>query len=165
MFFKYLTKCILLFYIIFSFSSGSFANQDKIQEAKQFLNKFQKLSHEYDTKIVSMYADSAKIIRLVEHSNGNIEKVKLPVKGYKKMLRFASFFAKMKGYKNHYKELVYKIEDGNIRITGKRVNSDGYKAPISLLIGETPAGELKILEEKTATKDAFLVKQVFTKMK
>lgn len=160
-----IVKFLMVALLLISVSAHVSANSQKIAEAKNFLNHFQQLSHKYDKKIVDMYSDNARIVRIVEHSNGKTERIKLPVKGYKKMLKFARFFAKIKGYKNYYKDLSYKMENENVRITGKRVNNDGYKAPVSLLIGETPDGKIKILEEKTATEDSFLVKQVFTKMK
>ncbi len=141
--------------------SHAFAHPQKIEQARQFLDKFQKLSHLYDKKLVDMYSNKAKIIRILEKKGEKDEKVMLPVKAYKKMLGYVRFFAKIRGYKNYYKNLAYEMENENVRITGKRVNNSGYEAPVSILVGENSEGKLKILEERTATKSEFLIKQVF----
>jgi|GEM_PF-4852817 len=167
MLFKNFTKiilAILISTITFSVSASNSAGLQKIEKAKDFINKFQKLSHNYDEELIHMYSDNAKIIRIVEKDDGKSEKYVLPVEGYKNMLKYVSFFAKLRGYKNHYKELSYKIEDGNVRITGKRINNSGYTAPVSLLVGKNQNAEWKILEERTKTESAFLVKQVFNRM-
>ncbi len=165
MIFNNIFKILLISLFLTSACAQAFANSQKIEDAKKFLDKFQKLSHSYDKKIIDMYSDRAKIVRIIKKSNGKTEKVTLPVKGYKKMLRYVRFFAKIKGYKNYYNDLSYEMENENVRITGKRINNDGYKAPISLLIGENSEGKMKILEEKTATKSDFIVKKIFTKMR
>ncbi len=160
-----LKRTILVSLFSFLFSFQVLANPQNIEEARVFIDKFQELSHKYDKKLTEMYSENAKIIRIVEHKNGKTEEITLPAKAYKKMLKFIRFLAKIRGYKNYYKYLKYESEDENIRITGIRETNSGYTAPISILIGKNSEGNLKILEEKTATKSKFLIKQVLKRAK
>lgn len=145
---------------LFVGKADSLADTHKIREAKQFINKFEALSHSYDEKIVDMYAEDARIIRFLEHKNGKVEKIILPTQKYKSFLKFAKYFAQLSGYKNYYKNLEFKPEGKKVRIIGKRENDKGYIAPVSILVGETPNGDWKIFEEITGTKSVFLIKKI-----
>jgi len=153
-------KILLIILLVFSCSSGAFANSQKIEKASCFMHEFQELSHKYDKSLPNMYSDDAKIIRNLVYSDGKTEKVIFSVQKYKKILKFIRVLAKFKRYKNYYKNLAYKIEDQNVRITGIRETSNGYKSPISMLVS---THEWKILEEETDTKSIFLVKKVLSK--
>ncbi|OGI01312.1 MAG: hypothetical protein A2Y25_00950 [Candidatus Melainabacteria bacterium GWF2_37_15] len=137
------------------------ADGQEIKEAQEFIAEFERLSHNYDGKLISMYADNAKIIRNLEHKNGKVEKIIIPTDKYKKFLKFVGFFAKIQGYKNYYKNLDYKAEGENVRITGIRANTNKYTAPVSILVGKNEKGEWRILEEITSTQSAFLIKEIF----
>ena len=149
--------CLCTSFICHSVSAGG----TEIKEAQEFIVEFEKLSHNYDEKLISMYADNAKIIRNLEHKNGKVEKIIIPTDKYKKFLKFVGFFAKIQGYKNYYKNLDYKAEGENVRITGIRANTNKYTAPVSILVGKNEKGEWRILEEITSTQSAFLIKEIF----
>jgi len=154
---------ITLITLIFLASCPAFANSQNIREAEVFIDKFQKSSHSYDENLTDMYADNAVIIRILEHENGETEKVILPTNKYKKFLKYVKIFAKIKGYKNHYTNLEYRAEGENVRVNGQRKTSDGYMSPISMLVGKNKNGEWKIFEESTSTKAIFLVNKILTK--
>lgn len=157
---KFVLIIIITLFFTLSCTNVS-ADSDKIREAEQFIKRFEELSHKYEEKITEMYADDANIVRQVEHEDGKTEKVILPTTKYKKFLKYIKFFAKIRGYKNYFKNLEFKPEGEKVRITGKRVNTNGYSAPISYLAGKDQNKEWKIFEEITETKSVFLIKMIF----
>ncbi len=158
---NFITLIIISIFLLISFPS--FADSQKIREARIFIDKFQNLSHNYDERLTDMYSDKAKIIRILEYDDGKIQKVVLPTEKYKNFLKYVKFLAQVKGYKNYYKNLEYETEGEKVRIKGERKNSDGYTGPVSILVGKNENGEWKIFEEATSTKSIFLVKKIFTK--
>lgn len=153
---------ILMFLILAcSTNAGAFANVQDLKEAEKFVVLFNTRANNYDTKILDMYSDNAKIIRNIQHNNGKTEKIIIPTDKYKKFLNFVRYFAKIRHYKNTYKNIECANEGENIRVNALRVNSNKYSTPISLLLAKDSRGEFKIIEEETSTKSLFLINELF----
>jgi hypothetical protein len=158
---KIIVRFYLIILLIASFCTPCFAAQSDIDDAKVFIQKFLDLSHKYDSALVDMYSDNAKIARTVIYKDGKVKEVTIPTGLYKNALICLRFAAKMHKYRTNYLDMAYKMEGENVRATGTRQSSSGYLVPVSILLGKDSTGQLHILEENTQTHSAFLVDIVF----
>lgn len=165
---SYNNKFIIIiagFAIIWFLGVQASADPKKINEAREFIARFETLSHNYDKNLGDLYSDKALIIRHLENKKGELkEKIVIPTHKYKKLLKLVRYFARIQKYKNYYKDLEYKPEGKNIRVNGIRENNSGYTSPVSILVGENDNGQWKIMEEITNTTSEFLVKRLILKI-
>ncbi len=61
--------------------------------------------------------------------------------------------AKERGDYSTYSDISFKLEGANVRVTATRFSVlKKYKSPLSLLVGPTPAGDWRILEELSESR-------------
>ena len=83
---------------------------DSQQEAVDFFNSYVEGANNYSPKIAEMYSPSAKIIRQVIKPDGELVNVETDTATYIKQLKLGQAGAKLRNYKNSYKNMKCSIK-------------------------------------------------------
>ncbi len=122
------------------------------QEGMTFFDKYQNLANSYDEKLLDMYSDDAKIIREVVKPTGETIAVKVPTKRFFKELKIGQKTAKLKKYRNKYKNVIVEEIPNGIKISAERQPSkETYWLKMYQIVQPTKEGP-KITEEMMQTK-------------
>ncbi len=122
------------------------------QEGMTFFDKYQNLANSYDEKLLDMYSDDAKIIREVVKPTGETVAVKVPTKRFFKELKIGQKTAKLKKYRNKYKNVIVEEIPNGIKISAERQPSkETYWLKMYQIVQPTKEGP-KITEEMMQTK-------------
>lgn len=117
-----------------------------------FFEKYQAYANNYDAKLLDMYSEDAKIIREVIKPTGETSRIEVPIKRYFKELKIGQKTAKLKRYKNKYKNIVASELPNGIKISAERQPSkETYWLKMYQVIEPTEDG-FKIKEEMMQTK-------------
>jgi len=122
------------------------------QDGMAFFDQYKNYANSYDTKLLDMYSSDVKVIREVVKPTGDTEKVTIPSKRFFHELKIGQKTAKLRKYKNSYRNvIVQEIPDG-IKISAERqpVN-ETYWLKMYQIVQPTESG-LKIKEEMMQTK-------------
>lgn len=127
------------------------------QEGLDFFNKYTTYANTYDENLLQLYAPDAKIIREVVKPTGEKERIVVPAKRYFKELKIGQKTAKLRKYKNKYRNITAEKIPNGIKISAERQPSkETYWLKMYQIVQETDSG-LKIREEMMQTKvQAFL---------
>lgn len=127
------------------------------QEAIAFFNQYTNYANTYDDNLLNMYSPNVKIIRQVVKPSGDVENITVPTKRYFKELKLGKKAAKLKRYKNKYRNIIAQEIPNGIRITAERQpTNEKYWLKMYQILQNTDEG-LKITEEMMQTKvQAFL---------
>ena len=122
-----------------------------------FFDKYTNYANSYNDALLGMYSPNAKIIREVVKPSGETEKIIVPPKRYFKELKLGQKTAKIKQYKNKYKNIIVKEVPNGLRISAERQpTNETYWLKMYQILEDTDDG-LKITEEMMQTKvQAFL---------
>ena len=121
------------------------------KEGMEFFGQYQTYANSYNSKLLDMYSPNAKIIREVITPTGETEEVIVPTKRYFKELKIGQKTAKLKKYKNTYRNIASEIPNG-IKISAERQPSkESYWLKMYQIVQPTESG-LKITEEMMQTK-------------
>lgn len=128
------------------------ANATTTQNAIEFFRQYQNLSNTYDEQLLQMYSPDVKIIRNVIKPSGETVDVVVPPKRFFKELKIGQKTAKLKRYKNKYRNItVQEIPEG-IKISAERQPSkETYWLKMYQIVQNTNSG-FKIKEEMMQTK-------------
>ena len=122
------------------------------QEGMAFFVKYQGYANSYDNKLLDMYSPNAKIIREVIKPSGETETVIVPSSRYFKELKIGLKTAKLRKYKNSYKNIIAQEVPNGIKISAERQPSkETYWLKMYQIYTPTDSG-LKITEEMMQTK-------------
>lgn len=122
------------------------------QEGMAFFNQYQSFANSYNDKILDMYSPNAKIIREVIKPSGEAEQVVVPAKRYFKELKIGQKTAKLRKYKNSYKNVIAQKVPNGIKVSAERQPSkESYWLKMYQIYTPTDSG-LKITEEMMQTK-------------
>lgn len=122
------------------------------QEGMTFFDKYQNLANSYDEKLLDMYSDDAKIIREVVKPTGETVAVKVPTKRFFKELKIGQKTARLKKYRNKYKNVIVEEIPNGIKISAERQPSkETYWLKMYQIVQPTKEGP-KITEEMMQTK-------------
>lgn len=122
------------------------------QEGMAFFNQYQNFANSYSDKILDMYSPNAKIIREVIKPSGEAEQVVVPAERYFKELKIGQKTAKLRKYKNSYKNIIAQKVPNGIKVTAERQPSkESYWLKMYQIYTPTDSG-LKITEEMMQTK-------------
>lgn len=117
-----------------------------------FFNQYQNFANSYSDKILDMYSPNAKIIREVIKPSGEAEQVVVPAERYFKELKIGQKTAKLRKYKNSYKNIIAQKVPNGIKVTAERQPSkESYWLKMYQIYTPTDSG-LKITEEMMQTK-------------
>ena len=104
--------------LIFSFSD---VYAFTTQEGLLFFDKYKNFANSYDEKLLDMYSPDVKIIREVVKPTGDTEAVKIPSKRFFQELKIGQKTAKLRRYKNTYKNVKVQEIPNGIKILAKDV--------------------------------------------
>ena len=122
------------------------------QDGMAFFNQYQKFANSYNDKILDMYSPNAKIIREVIKPSGEAEQVIVPAERYFKELKIGQKTAKLRKYRNSYKNVIAQKVQNGIKVSAERQPSrESYWLKMYQIYTPTDSG-LKITEEMMQTK-------------
>ncbi len=122
------------------------------QDGIAFFNQYQNFANSYNDKILDMYSPNAKIIREVIKPSGEAEQVIVPAERYFKELKIGQKTAKLRKYRNSYKNVIAQKVQNGIKISAERQPSrESYWLKMYQIYTPTDSG-LKITEEMMQTK-------------
>ena len=141
-----------LYLILFSLLIGTNTYAKTPQEGLAFFNKYTQYANSYNTELLNMYSPEVKIIREVVKPTGETEEVIVPSKRFFKELKLGQKTAKLRRYKNKYRNVTASQIPNGIKITAERQPTDEtYWLKMYQIIQDTDSG-LKITEEMMQTK-------------
>lgn len=122
------------------------------QEGMAFFDKYQNYANTYNTKLLDLYSHDAKIIREVVKPTGETVAVKVPTKRFFHELKIGQKTAKLRRYKNKYRNVIAQEVPNGIKISAERQPSkETYWLKMYQIVQPTDSG-LKITEEMMQTK-------------
>lgn len=122
------------------------------QDGIAFFNQYQNFANSYNDKILDMYSPNAKIIREVIKPSGEAEQVIVPAERYFKELKIGQKTAKLRKYRNSYKNVIAQKVKNGIKVSAERQPSrESYWLKMYQIYTPTDSG-LKITEEMMQTK-------------
>lgn len=122
------------------------------QDGIAFFNQYQNFANSYSDKILDMYSPNAKIIREVIKPSGEAEQVIVPAERYFKELKIGQKTAKLRKYRNSYKNVIAQKVQNGIKVSAERQPSrESYWLKMYQIYTPTDSG-LKITEEMMQTK-------------
>ena len=127
------------------------------KEAMDFFIKYMDCANSYDKNLLDMYSSDAKIIREVVKPTGEVVDVVVPTKRFFKELKLGQKTAKLRKYRNKYRNIIAQEVPEGIKITAERQPSkETYWLKMYQIVKDTDSG-MKITEEMMQTKvQAFL---------
>lgn len=122
------------------------------KDGMEFFVMFQNYANTYNDKLLDMYSPDAKIIREVIKPTGETTAVVVPSKRFFKELKIGQKTAKLRKYKNKYRNIIASEVPNGIRISAERQPSkETYWLKMYQIVQPTNSG-LKITEEMMQTK-------------
>lgn len=122
------------------------------QDGIAFFNQYKNFANSYNDKILDMYSPNAKIIREVIKPSGEAEQVIVPAERYFKELKIGQKTAKLRRYRNSYKNVIAQKVQNGIKVSAERQPSrESYWLKMYQIYTPTDSG-LKITEEMMQTK-------------
>ena len=122
------------------------------QEAVEFFNKYADFANNYNSEILNMYSPDAKIIREVVKPTGETVDIIVPSSRYFKELKIGQKTAKLRKYRNAYKNVIAQKVRNGIKVSAERQPSrESYWLKMYQIYTPTDSG-LKITEEMMQTK-------------
>ena len=138
------SKLIIIFAAFILFNPAAFGKTP--QEAVAFFKKYSEYANTYDEELLKMYSPDVKIIREVIKPSGGTEQVIIPSQRFFKELKFGQKTAKLRRYKNQYRNITVQELPNGIKISAER----------------QPSKEtywLKMYQILDNTKDGFIIKE------
>lgn len=122
------------------------------QEAVEFFNKYADFANNYNSEILNMYSPDAKIIREVVKPTGETVDIIVPSSRYFKELKIGQKTAKLRRYKNKYRNIKATKVPNGIKISAERQPAkETYWLKMYQIVQNTDSG-FKITEEMMQTK-------------
>lgn len=145
-------KLKILFTLISALLISPVALANTTQNAVEFFKQYQDYANNYDEELLKMYSPNAKIIREVIKPTGETVDVVIPPKRFFKELKIGQKTAKLKKYKNKYRNVTAQETPDGIKISAERQPSkETYWLKMYQIIQNTDNG-FKIKEEMMQTK-------------
>ena len=144
----------ILCFIMFCFLCFQWVYAKEIdkEEVQNFFNDYVNSANSYDENYFDYYSNNAKIIRVVEKSDGTEVSVNIPLDRYKSEVKKSSKLAKLRRYKNRYLNVKIFKHGNDYKVVAMRMPSTSdYQLPSHFIIGEDK-GQLKIKEESMNTR-------------
>ena len=117
-----------------------------------FNNKYATYANNYDAGLLNLYSPNVKIIREVVKPTGETVDVIVPTSRYFKELKIGQKTAKLRKYKNRYRNIRAEEVPNGIKISAERQPStERYWLKMYQILEDTDSG-FKIREEMMQTK-------------
>jgi len=138
--------CFILNYSLVAYADISH------KEASTFFQKYTEFANTYNSELLNLYSPDAKIIREIVKPDGKTEAITVPAERYFKELKIGQKTAKLRRYKNKYRNITVTETPNGVRISAERQPSrETYWLKMYQVIENTNSG-LKIKEEMMQTK-------------
>ena len=148
-------KIILLFILLTTVAS---VQAETTKDGMAFFDKFTNYSNSYNEALLGMYSPDVKIIREIVKPSGETEQVIIPSQRFFKELKLGQKTARIKKYKNRYKNIIVKEIPNGLQVSAERQPSnETYWLKMYQVLQNTNDG-LKITEEMMQTKVQALLK-------
>lgn len=122
------------------------------KDAMAFFTQYTNYANSYNDKLLNMYSPNAKIIREVVKPTGETIDVVIPTKRFFKELKIGQKTAKLRKYRNSYKNVIAQKVQNGIKVSAERQPSrESYWLKMYQIYTPTDSG-LKITEEMMQTK-------------
>ena len=152
-------KKILTLLVLFFVPLAVFA--DDKQDAIDFFNKYVNAANTYDNSVGNMYAPNAVIIRQVVKPDGTTANAYTDTATYLRQMRLSSAAAKVRKYKNTYRNITATPVAGGYKVSAERQpTGETYWLKTYQIIKKQPDGKLLITEEMMQTKVQTFLKYV-----
>ena len=144
------TKIITTILGVLILATTVFAKTPK--DALEFFNQYTEFANNYNTELLNMYSPNVKIIREVVKPTGETVDIVVPTNRYFKELKIGQKTAKLRKYKNKYRNIkAVKVPNG-IKISAERQPAkETYWLKMYQIVQNTDSG-FKITEEMMQTK-------------
>ena len=151
-------KKILFALIMMTFISLAVFADDK-QEAIKFFNNYVNAANTYSDTISKMYSPSAKIIRQVVKPDGTLVNVNTDTATYIKQLRLGQATAKIRKYKNTYRNIAATPVAKGYKVSAERQpTGETYWLKTYQILQKQPNGTWIIVEELMQTKEQIFLR-------
>ncbi len=155
---KKIISILLLFTAMFMGANTVMA--DDAADAKAFFNKYVEAANSYSNDIPSFYSPKAKIIRqVIENKTGRLVNAYTDTATYMKQLKISSATAKMRKYKNTYRNItVTKVANGYKVSAERQPTGETYWLKTYQIVQKQSDGQWKIVEEMMQTKEQIFLR-------
>lgn len=146
-------KKFLSIIAIFGFLAGVQAFADDATDAKNFFNSYVNAANTYSTTIPDFYSPNAKIVRQVVKPDGELVNASTDTATYMKQLKLGQATAKLRKYKNEYRNIsVEKVANGYKVSAERQPSGETYWLKTYQVVQKQADGSWKIVEEMMQTK-------------
>ena len=122
------------------------------KDAMAFFTQYTNYANSYNDKLLNMYSPDAKIIREVVKPTGETIDVVVPTKRFFKELKIGQKTARLRKYKNSYRNIIAQETPDGIKISAERQPSkENYWLKMYQIVQDTESG-IVIKEEMMQTK-------------
>lgn len=145
-------KKIIVFVFLSLVANISYALEEvKVQD---FFNRYQQLSNEFDTGVIALYADDAKISTERKYPSGKIRKTSVSGKQWTLMVGKMLSESKKRGDINSYSNTEITIDENTARIDANRYSQlkNYTDNEYYMVLKESSSGALIIVEEHFQTQ-------------
>lgn len=148
---------IFIAVIILIFTSCT-STADTNSDALDIFEQYQTYANNYDKRLLNLYSPDVKIIREVIKPDGMKVKINIPSKRFFHELKIGQKTAKLKRYKNKYKNITTEKVPNGIKISAiRQPSNESYWLNMYQILQPTESG-YKITEEMMQTKVQFFLK-------
>ncbi len=144
--------------------TAGFAYADNIQDVRSFFEKYVNAANTYQTDLPNFYAPNAKILRFVIQKDGTVYPTPLVVNtsDYMGQLKLNAKIAKLRSYKNYYKDIKIVPSGSNYKLSAYRSPSPSPndRMPAYFIIGKNSSGNYVIKEEMMQTREQIFLGQI-----
>ena len=152
-------KKILSIFAILGFILGSQAFADGKDEVQAFFNSYVNAANTYSTTLPNFYSPNAKIIREVVKPDGTLVDLDTDTKTYITQMKLGQTTAKVRNYKNTYRNVVITPVTGGYKISAERQpTGETYWLKFYQIVKKQPNGKWIITEEMMQTKVQIFLK-------
>jgi hypothetical protein len=124
-----------------------------VTNAQRLLERYIALEHAFDPAIADLYSDDAVIRTRRISPTGEIRDLTIPIGQYRELIRQMMPVAKAAGDISQYSNCVYTSEGERMRVRCARYSElKKYASPVSFLLGPDPAGEWRVFEELSESR-------------
>ena len=146
---------ILIIFIIFAIPVFA----DDIETAKMKFSSYVSAANSYSPSLLNYYSPNAKIIRQVVKPDGTTVNATTDMATYAKQMRISQGTAKIRNYKNKYKNVTATKVANGIKVSSLRQPmKDDYWLKTYQIWQKQPNGNWLIIEEMMQTKQQIFLR-------
>ncbi len=150
-------KLSFLIVIFIFLTIPSFA--DDLETAKNLFSNYVSAANSYSPSLLNYYSPKAKIIRQVVKPDGSTANATTDMSTYAKQMKISQGTAKIRNYKNKYKNITATKVANGIKVSSLRQPmNDNYWLKTYQIWQKQPNGNWLIIEEMMQTKQQIFLR-------